>query len=359
MIVGMFKIAILNQIEPYQFKSLRLHTTNACNLGCSYCYIPTLNTGGVSERVRLQLIYKMVEAAMLKGIQQISLRLAGGEPMGQFGVWKRFIPEARKALAEVGCRFDAGFITNLTLLNDDIIRFSKEYGIGFGVSLDGVEATHDATRSFRSGGGQFHIVDANLRKLLAVGIKVSINTVVTNLNLTGLPELTRYLIALDIPFRSSIVKGETIHAELLDEYLSASYAIMQEAIECGWQFSKRFQFCDLKPSELGFQTCASGFSGGAIYVDGTFKYCHVQFENNAATAQTIFNNDLDLVDMIASGEHQENHKSDDCKTCRYRSVCTSGCPVYRTNGKDPQCSLYYRFIPKYYELQAMERILFL
>jgi uncharacterized protein len=337
-----------------------IHTTNACNLGCSYCYIPTLNTGGgMSDAVRMQLTYKMVEAAKLKGIRQISLRLAGGEPMAQFGVWKRFIPEARKALADVGCRFDAGFITNLTMLNDDIIAFSKEHGIGFGVSLDGVEATHDATRSFRSGCGSFHIVDANLRKLLATGIKVSINTVVTNLNLTGLPELTRYLIALDIPFRYSIVKGANIDAELLDEYLSASYAIMQEAIENGWQFSKYFQFCDLKPNELAFQTCASGFSGGAIYVDGTFKYCHVQFENNEASAQTIFNNDLDLVDMIASGEHQEENKSDDCKTCRYRSVCTSGCPVYRTNGKDPQCSLYHRFIPKYYELQAMERMLLL
>jgi MoaA/NifB/PqqE/SkfB family radical SAM enzyme len=60
-----------------------------------------------------------------------------------------------------------------------------------------------------------------LRKLIAAGIAVSVNTVVTNLNLTGLPELTRYLIALDIPFRYSIVKGEKIHGELLDEYVPA------------------------------------------------------------------------------------------------------------------------------------------
>ncbi|MFD1258562.1 radical SAM protein [Mucilaginibacter terrae] len=334
-----------------------IHTTNACNLGCSYCYIPTLNTGGgMRGEVRRQLLHKMVETVTVKGIRHIRLRLAGGEPMGQFGVWKQFIPEARKALADVDCQFDAGFVTNLTMLNDEIIAFSKEHGIGYGVSLDGVEATHDATRSFRSGCGSFHIVDANLRKLLAAGINVSVNTVVTNLNLIGLPELTSYLIDLNIPFRYSIVKGEKIHAELLDEYLSVSYAIMLEAINDGWQFSKRFQFCDLKPNDLGFQTCASGFSGGAIYTDGSFKYCHVQFENNDEAAHTIFNEDLDLVDMIASGEHHEGHKSDDCKKCRYRSICTSGCPVYRTDGKDPQCSLYHRFIPKYYELQAKERL---
>ena len=110
--------------------------------------------------------------------------------------------------------------------NNEIIAFAKEYNIGFGVSLDGVEATHDATRSFRSGCGSFGIVDANLRKLIDAGIAVAVNTVVTNLNLIGLPDLTDYLIALDIPFRFSIVKGEKIHAELLDEYLSASHAIM-------------------------------------------------------------------------------------------------------------------------------------
>ena len=214
-----------------------IHTTNACNLGCSYCYISTLNTGkGMTEAVRQQLLYKMVEATKNKGIRHIRLRLAGGEPMGQFAAWKKFIPEARQVLANIGCKFDAGFVTNLTLLNDDIIAFSKEYSIGYGVSLDGVETVHDATRSFRSGCGSFGIVDTNLRKLITAGISVSVNTVVTNLNLTGLPDLTRYLIALDIPFRYSIVKGQAIDAGLLDECLSESYTIMQEAIENGWQF---------------------------------------------------------------------------------------------------------------------------
>lgn len=335
-----------------------IHTTNACNLGCSYCYISTLNTGkGMTEAVSQQLIYKMLEAAQNKGIRHIRLRLAGGEPLGQFNIWKSFIPEARATLAKVGCKFDAGFVTNLTMLNDDIIAFAKEYNIGFSVSMDGVEKFHDATRSFRSGCGSFGIVDANLRKLLATGIAVSVNTVVTNFNLTGLPALTRYLIGLDIPFRYSIVKGEKIHAELLEECLSESYTIMHQAIEDGWHFSKRYQFCDLKPNELGFQTCASGFSGGAIYVDGSFKYCHVQFgKDDPSSSLSIFNEDADLLELIDKSGHHEEEKSKDCKKCRYRSVCTSGCPVYRVDGKDPQCSLYHRFIPKYYELQAIERL---
>ena len=345
--------------KPQAPKSLNfwIHTTDACNLGCSYCYISTLNTSkGMKEDVRKQLLFKLTEVVQSKGIRQIKLRLAGGEPLGQFKVWKTFIPEMKSVLPGVGCKLDIGFLTNLTILNDDIIQFAKEYNVGFGVSLDGVEAAHDATRKFRSGIGSFKTVDTNLRKLKEDGISVSVTTVVSNHNLEGLPDLTRHLIDLDIPFRYSIVKGEAIDAELLEQYLSESYRIMEEAVSIGWKFSNRFQFCDLKPNELGFQTCASGFSGGAIYVDGSFKYCHVQFGQDMPTSHSIFNQDLDLVDMIQSGEHLEDNRSDDCKKCRYRAVCTSGCPIYRVNGKDPQCSLYHRYIPMYYDIQAKERL---
>ena len=334
-----------------------IHTTNACNLGCSYCYISTLNTGGgMKDTVRQQLTKKFIEAVRLRGVKHIKVRLAGGEPMGQFAAWKTFITETASVLAAEGCRLDVAFITNLTILNEEIIEFSKNHGISYGVSLDGVGKVHDATRMFRSGSGSFEIVDANLQRLVAEGISVSVNTVVSNFNLIGLPDLTRYLIALDIPFRYSVVKGENIDAELLDRYLSESHDIMLEGIETGWQFSQRYQFCDLKPNELGFQTCASGFSGGAIYVDGSFKYCHVHFGKDTGSSRSIFDQELDLVEMIVSGEHEEDNKSEDCKKCRYRSVCTSGCPVYRVDGKDPQCSLYHRFIPMYYQLQAKERL---
>jgi len=334
-----------------------VHTTNACNLGCSYCYISTLNTGkGMSAIVQQQLTHKLVETATNHQIKQIKLRLAGGEPMGQFKSWKSYIPNVANALAEVGCKLDVAFITNLTLLNDEIIEFAKQYNISFGVSLDGIGEIHDLTRQFRSGAGTFEIVDRNLRRLIAEGINLSINVVVSNFNLVGLPELTRYLIALDVTFRYSIVKGEAINSQLLDEYLTISHNIMQEAIETGWQFSRRYQFCDLKPNDLSFQTCASGFSGGAIYIDGSFKYCHVHFGKDDHTERSIFNQDLDLLELIETGAHHEDKKSEDCQKCKYRFVCTSGCPVYRIDDKDPQCSLYHRFIPKYYELQAKERL---
>lgn len=334
-----------------------IHTTNRCNLSCSYCYISTLHqTGGMSEATKAQLFAKMVQTVERRKIRHIKLRLAGGEPITQFKSWKTFIPQAKEALADLGCDFEASFISNLTFLNDEIILFSKEQGISFGISLDGLESYNDETRPFKSGGGTFDKIDTNLRRLLAAGIPVSVNTVVTNKNLPGLAELTSYLIKLDVPFRYSIVRGEAIDADLLERHLTESYLLMKEAVVFGWEFSKRHQFCDLKPSELGFQTCASGFSGGAIYVDGGLNYCHVHFGDDTKPSHSIFEQDLDLVDMIESGSHYEDMKSADCGKCRFKSICTSGCPVYRVDGKDPQCSIYHKFIPMIYDLQARERL---
>lgn len=345
--------------KPDKPKSLNfwIHTTDTCNLGCGYCYISTLNTSkGMTDTVRERLLYKLVEAVKKQKLKSIKFRLAGGEPLSQFKSWKQFIPYAKQVLQEVGCDLEVSFLTNLTLLNNDIIEFSKEYHLGFGVSLDGVGETHDLTRRYMSGKGSFTEVDNNLRKLLSQKIPVSVNTVINNQNLAGLPALTQYLIALDVPFRYSIVKGEDIDALQLENYLNASLSIMRNAIQVGWNFSKRFQFCDLKPNELGFQTCASGFSGGAIYVDGTLKYCHVEFGEEIPTSFTIFDEQKDLVEMIELGKHDEDKKSEDCKKCKYKHICTSGCPVYRKDDKDPQCSLYHQFIPLYFELQALERL---
>ena len=370
-IVGQF-LKLLSQTEIIRFdngfsqpqkpenpQSLNfwIHTTNSCNLTCGYCYISTLNTtGGMQEATKRQLLQKLVETVKKRKLTSIKFRLAGGEPLTQFKAWKGFIAEATQTLNSLGCELHCSFITNLTILTDEIIEFSKSYNLSYGVSIDGIDAHHNATRTFRSGVGSFKTVDANLRQLIAHAISVSTSTVVSNHNLDGLPALTRYLIDLDIPFRYSIVKGEGIDGELLDHYLSASYSLMCEAIQTGWRFSNRHQFCDLKPNELGFQTCASGFSGGAIYVDGTVNYCHVHFGDTTKQAHSIFDDERDLVDMVEQTSHYEGKKSQDCQSCRYKSVCTSGCPVYRVNGKDPQCSLYHKFIPLIYELQAKERL---
>lgn len=334
-----------------------IHTTNVCNLGCSYCYISTLHSsGGMPDHVKSRLLEKLVETVKRRNIIKIRLRLAGGEPLTQYKSWQHFIRFARQLLSKLECNLEVSFITNLTLLTKDIVGFAKEQHISFGVSLDGLEVDHNNARPYLSGRGSFSTIARNISRLIEEGLQASVTTVVTNNNLQGLPALTDYLIDLGIPFRFSIVKGDTVDATLLEQSLTASFDRMESAIRKGWSVSSRFQFCDLKPVELGFQTCSSGFSGGAINVDGSLHYCHVNFGDDEHQGISIYEDGLDLIDMIEQGPHWEEVKSADCKACPYRAVCTSGCPVYRVEGKDPQCRIYHKFIPRIYDLHALERL---
>ena len=155
--------------KPQSPKSLNfwIHTTNKCNLTCSYCYISTLNTtNGMLDATKRQLLNKLVETVKNRNIRSIKFRLAGGEPLSQFKSWKTFIPEAKANLKALGCDLEIAFITNLTILTDEIIEFSKEYKISFGASLDGLDSYNDVNRKFKSGLGSFDIIDRNLRKLI-------------------------------------------------------------------------------------------------------------------------------------------------------------------------------------------------
>ncbi|TAG41327.1 MAG: radical SAM protein [Cytophagia bacterium] len=352
---GIFNSPVFDS-EP---KSLNLwiHTTNKCNLTCSYCYISTLqSTGGMTKDTIQQLGNKIEETVIKKRLRSVKLRLAGGEPLLQFKNWKEFIIEMKKRLNSINCKFNVAFLTNLTILPDEILNFIIEEKIGLGISLDGFDLYHDLTRQYHNGKGSFEKVDFNLRKLLENGLRPSVSTVITNSNMEGLPALTEYLLELKIHFRFSIVHGEYIDRERLGKILDICYKLMEDEVEKGYNFSQLHRLCDLKRSDLFFQTCASGFSGGAVYVDGGMYFCHTNFGGETGKQGSVFD-DEDLITMIGKGKPLVGKRSDDCLKCKYSYVCTSGCPIYRENGKDLSCQLYHEFLPKIYRLEGKQKLI--
>lgn len=340
-----------------QTLNLWIHATNKCNLACSYCYIsPLQSSGGMSDGVRQALLNKLLFTVERKKLSLVKLRLAGGEPLLQFKQWKAFIIEAKERFRNTGCQLQIAFVSNLTLLNEEMIAFAARHNVEFGVSLDGVAQYNDTTRVFHNGRGSFDLIRKGLEQLVSAGIPVSTTTVVSNQNMEGLPNLTHYLVGLNIPFRYSIVKGIPVDRENLARYLATSYDIMEEHIAKGWRFSKRHQLCDLSPAQLSTQACASGFSGGAVYNDGQVYFCHVQFGSGAGIAGNVFDNERDLLEEIEGVAHFEGMRSADCARCAYKHICSSGCPMYRENGKDPNCGLYHRFLPRIFQLQGIERL---
>ena len=335
--------------------NLWIQTTNECNLRCPYCYIHTLGEKDfISENVIDHFIDKLVETAKKWNLKFINLRFAGGEPFLKISLWKFKIPEMRQKLYDIDCELNVVILTNLVALNDELIEFIKINSIRIAVSMDGVRDYHNKTRHFKNGKGSFDIVNNNIDKLLKSNISPTIMTVVSNNNIDGLEEFSKYIIEKNLKHRFSFVSGEDVDILKMICKLKNCYEQYEKAIEKGYGFSSRHKLCDLKFDKLSFQTCSNGYNGGAVNTDGGVYFCQRHFGVTQPLG-TIYDED-DLLSIIQRKTFFGTVSSD-CESCVYRYICTSGCPIERVDKKDPHCLVYKELIPIILRLRGKERIL--
>ena len=153
-----------------------------CNLTCKHCYATSADIDFDGELSTAEIFDVMDD---LKSFGVSVLILSGGEPMMHPDIF----PIAARAKS---MGFYVGLSTNGTLINDHNIAHLAELDLDYvGVSLDGLEATHDR---FRRRTGAFREALAGIRSCLQYDIKVGLRFTLTADNeadLTGLLSLMR------------------------------------------------------------------------------------------------------------------------------------------------------------------------
>ena len=110
-----------------------IFATENCNLRCPYCFEGHVNKN-MSKEVWSATSEHFIQLVQDHVIRRTHWRISGGEPFMVFDTWREFPLYMKKVL---GGNFNAGIISNFTLLNDEIVRYLVENNIGCGVSLDG------------------------------------------------------------------------------------------------------------------------------------------------------------------------------------------------------------------------------
>ena len=329
-----------------------VQTTNECNLRCSYCYIQNLGQETSLKSSNINTFCdSIIKTVVKRELNTVRLRLAGGEPVLKLRIWKDIIPQLNNKLTSLNCKLKVSILSNGLIVNDELLDFILNNHIGVYISLDGISSFHDNTRHFKDGRGSFKMVSDNIIKLMTHGINPSIMTVVSDYNLDGLVDFTKFLIDAKIHARYSFVSGESINKHRLLQVLKDCYNIFDKAIEEGYQFSKLHQLCNLKFNETIPQTCSSGFNGGALFTDGRIYFCQRLFGIDKPLG-TIYEDD-DLLSIIRRKSYYGN-TSIDCQQCFFQNVCKSGCPLDRINNKSPHCDIFKAIIPIIYRLRGKE-----
>jgi heme d1 biosynthesis radical SAM protein NirJ len=148
-----------------------------CNLACQHCYSISADVDFPDE-LSTPDILRTIEDLRAFGVP--ALILSGGEPL------------LHPDLCEIGARAKAlglyvGLSTNGTLIDEARAEALSHVGFDYvGISLDGIEATHDR---FRRKAGAYRASLAGLRLARDAGMKVGLRFTLTQDNAHDLPAL--------------------------------------------------------------------------------------------------------------------------------------------------------------------------
>jgi len=299
--------ALLHAPVP-SLRYLELQITDSCNLRCKHCYSGEGAGSELSpERIRGLL-------AEFEEMQGLRLLLSGGEPLlhSRFGEINEMLPDffLRKVL-----------FTNGVLLRKEVLRSLKIDEIQ--VSIDGLEAAHDAVR----GAGMFNRSLQAIRLALDAGFDVSVSTMVHRANLADFDAMQKF-------FRDLGIKDSTVD------------------VPCAAGRMKQHTELVVSPDEGG-KYLGYGFGGG-LHSSGQGFGCGlhlmaVMADGKAAKCTFYGDRAIGTIDRGLRPVWQKMKPvllKDLACDCDYIEVCRGGCR-YRAElmsgegGKDPyRCTLY-------------------
>ena len=155
--------------------------TRRCNLRCIHCYSNSADHDYPDE---LTTEEGKILIADLADFGSPVILFSGGEPLLRPDLF-----ELAQYAKDKGMR--AVISTNGTLINSEVAARLKEIGLSYvGVSLDGLEKTHDR---FRGKKGAFAAAIEGIRNCRQAGVKVGIRFTVNKHNLPDVPAMFELL----------------------------------------------------------------------------------------------------------------------------------------------------------------------
>ncbi|WP_101756556.1 radical SAM protein [Oceanicoccus sp. KOV_DT_Chl] len=313
--------AIGDYLITKRMKHMIVHVTNACNFRCDHCFVDFEGKKRDLKLADYQQLAADSESLMW-------LDIAGGEPF------------LRKDLADIVCAFDAKIVhipTNGSLIPQMIstlreIKERSDCEIIIGLSLDGLQDSHDRIRKVPGSYEQVWEAYEALREISGVSVKVC--TVINNENLNEILPLMEEVQSRGADFHSVILlRGETLDPnvrlptlvelrsleskmfEVLSRYDYGRSSLSAHILR---NFHRNLWDISLKTLEQRTQVipCLAGQTQLVVNGDGTVSSCEM--------LPAVGNiKDNRLPDIISSDAYQEQVNMIKNKGCH----CTHNCAM--------------------------------
>lgn len=319
--------------------------TLACNLRCSHCG----SSAGQPKPNELTTKEALKICDQFPALVVQEVDFTGGEPLIRAD-W----PEIALHLKDLD--ISTNMVTNGMAMDRNTIDIMKEVGISnVGISLDGLELTHDRIRGVK---GAFHKIINCMNIMKEAGQPFVVLTTVNSLNIRELPAIMNLLLSLGVTrWRAQPLipmgraKG-SIELEMKDEDMLElgrfirNYRVNAEKNGLEITPADGLQYIDESwMPELPWTGCSAGWITCGITSDGKIKGC-------LSLSDEWIEGDLrkeDLWDIwfrpgsfACTRNFTKNQLGDNCRFCDKALDCLGGCSSssYASTGafhNDPCC----------------------
>lgn len=308
----------------------QLEVTDFCNHRCIHCY-------NLDSEIKNRPVRKIDDETVLACAKKLidnqifSVIVTGGEPLLKKELTKNVIRLLKANNTRVSLN------TNLTLADDDFITFLKEQNVGVLTSCPSGVAGSFAKLV---GIDNYSVFEANITKLVAAGVRFTVNMVVTKDNLQEVRITAEKMKALGCKSFAATPMGLNVEYPRLDLLLSvdevraviADLLWIEETLKMRVDVLEALPKC-VFPDELlrgkhAFlnRKCQAGRTVIAVSCNGDVRPC----AHNPYSCGNLLEEDLYDIWQKMSDWRSMQYVPEECKDCAWLNRCNGGC---RTSAK--------------------------
>lgn len=320
-----------NRYNPADI-ALTILPTRGCNFGCIYCYEqdrPMKNMDEETEKGIVQFLKANVN------MKRLSVVWYGGEPLINFPTIERL----SKEFLSMGIEYSAKMVTNGYLLNQEISDKISTLAIrNIQITLDGPEPIHNQRRMLLGGQPTYRTIMDNLKYLLKVNEKITID-VRTNVDRRNMGEYDtfykQFKAEIDNPrvnlypgFVSDLLSTECVSAE---HNISAGGYKAQFALDIYHKYG--IEIKSFLPKYRRHSCVASKYWAFVVGPEGELYKCWRMVGNKdqvIGNVNSLYINMAKFSRYLTGADYTTDAK---CLSCEYITLCGGGCPLVRMRNK--------------------------
>ncbi len=155
--------------------------TLRCDHTCKYCQVSRASVNASGYDLDPDLIPHIISTIKKLSIPPYKIEIQGGEPLLRFDLIQSIYEQCTETLGSSD--FEMVIASSLSVLNEDMLQWSRGRNITFSVSLDGEEVVHNSNRILGHGLAYSRTVSGveAIKRSLGAGRVATVTTVTKDL----------------------------------------------------------------------------------------------------------------------------------------------------------------------------------